>query len=114
MIQANIKIKSNFSNIKAKSPELRQKTVNYVASELLRKSDPYVPFDTGMLRDSGISHSVPAQGKLIWRTPYAKNQWHNGSSNGLRGRKWALRAWADYKKIILANANQILSGKVQI
>lgn len=114
MIQANIKIKSNFSGIKAKSPELCQKTVNYVASELLRKSDPYVPFDTGMLRDSGISHSVPAQGKLIWRTPYAKNQWHNGRSNGLRGRKWALRAWADYKKIILANANQILSGKVQV
>lgn len=114
MIQADIRIKSGFSHIKAKSPELRQKTVNYVASELLRKSDPYVPFDTGMLRDSGISHSVPVQGKLIWRTPYAQNQWHNGKARGLRGRKWALRAWADNKKIILADANKIISGKAKI
>ncbi|MEI3029622.1 MAG: hypothetical protein V8T91_04535 [Ruminococcus sp.] len=31
-----------------------QKAQKFVDSEVLRKSDPYVPLKTGMLRDSGV------------------------------------------------------------
>lgn len=109
-----IKVKINFNTKKlhAKSEALKKNAVTFVGNELLRKCDPYVPFDTGMLRDSGVSHSKPEDGYLMWKTPYAIKQWRYGKSRGLRGKKWALRAWADHGKIILKNARNIASGKV--
>lgn len=109
-----IKVKMNFNTkkLKAKFETLKKNAVTFVGNELLRKCDPYVPFDTGMLRDSGVSHSKPEDGYLMWKTPYAIKQWRYGKSRGLRGKKWALRAWADHGKIILKNARNIASGKV--
>lgn len=109
-----IKVKMNFNTkkLKSKSETLKKNAVTFVGNELLRKCDPYVPFDTGMLRDSGVSHSKPEDGYLMWKTPYAIKQWRYGKSKGLRGKKWALRAWADHGKIILKNARNIASGKV--
>ena len=106
-----VHVTSKLSRIRAKSPQLKQRTVEFVSNELLKKCDPYVPFDTGMLRDSGVSHSVPKQGRLVWKTPYANQQWRYGKSKGLRGKKWALRAWADNKKMILKSARKIANGK---
>ncbi len=107
-----VKINFNTKQLHAKSAALKQQAQEFVGNELLRKCDPYVPFDTGMLRDSGISHSKPAEGYLLWKTPYAAVQWHAGVSRGLRGKKWALRAWADHGKLILKNARSIAKGKV--
>nr|DAY53570.1 MAG TPA: Minor capsid protein [Caudoviricetes sp.] len=102
----------NTKQLHAKSAALKQQAQEFVGNELLRKCDPYVPFDTGMLRDSGISHSKPAEGYLLWKTPYAAVQWYAGVSRGLRGKKWALRAWADHGKLILKSARSIAKGKV--
>ncbi|MDE6005490.1 MAG: minor capsid protein [Oscillospiraceae bacterium] len=106
-----IKINAKLDKLKAKSPELKAKAVTYISNELLKKCDAYIPFDTGMMRDSGISHSVTEQGKLVWKTPYVKKQWLYGKSNGLRGKQWALRAWNDYRKLILKNAQKIANGE---
>lgn len=108
-----IKVKMNFNTkqLKSKSDTLKKRAVTFVGNELLRKCDPYVPFDTGMLRDSGVSHSKPEDGYLMWETPYAAIQWHHGKSKGLRGKKWALRAWADHGKMILKSARIIARGK---
>ena len=107
-----IKVKMNFNTkkLKAKSETLKKNAVTFVGNELLRKCDPYVPFDTGMLRDSGISHSKPEDGYLLWKTPYAAVQWYAGVSRGLRGKKLALRAWADHGKLILKNARILAKG----
>ena len=109
-----LKVKINFNpkQLHAKSDALKKQAVTFVGNELLRKCDPYVPFDTGMLRDSGVSHSKPAQGYLMWKTPYAVKQWRYGKSKGLRGRKWALRAWADHGKMILKSARIIARNGV--
>ena len=108
-----IKVKMDFNTKKlhAKSETLKKNAVTFVGNELLRKCDPYVPFDTGMLRDSGVSHSKPEDGYLMWKTPYAIKQWRYGKSRGLRGKKWALRAWADHGKMILKSARIIARGK---
>ena len=100
----------NTKQLHAKSAVLKQQAQEFVGNELLRKCDPYVPFDTGMLRDSGISHSKPEEGSLLWKTPYAAVQWYAGVSRGLRGKKWALRAWADHGKLILKNARILAKG----
>ena len=91
----------NTKQLHAKSAVLKQQAQEF---------DPYVPFDTGMLRDSGISHSKPEEGYLLWKTPYAAVQWYAGVSRGLRGKKWALRAWADHGKLILKNARILAKG----
>lgn len=109
-----IKINANLDNLVAKSPQLKAKAVKYVADELLSKCSNYIPFDTGTMHDSGISHSVTEQGKLIWKTPYVRNQWLSGRANGLRGKQWALRAWNDYKNLILTNAQKIANGEVTL
>lgn len=106
-----VNIRFNSKGLHAKSEDLKKQAVTFVGNELLKKCDPYVPFDTGALRDSGNAHSKPEEGYLMWKTPYAAKQWHNGRANGLRGKKWALRAWADHGKLILKSAKQIAGGK---
>lgn len=109
-----IKVKINFNTKKlhAKSEALKKKAVTFVGNELLSKSELYIPVDTGSLRDSGIMKSNTSKTYLMWTTDYAIKQWRYGKSRGLRGKKWALRAWADHGKIILKNARNIASGKV--
>lgn len=107
-----IKVNTKLDGLKAKSPELKKAAVRYTADELLKKCDVYIPHDTGMMRDSGIAHSVPEEGRLIWKTPYVKYQWQHGKSKGLRGRQWALRAWADHGRLIVKNAGKVAKGKV--
>ncbi|WP_295219763.1 minor capsid protein [Ruminococcus sp.] len=108
-----IKVKINFNTKKlhAKSAELKQQAVTFVGNELLRKSELYIPIDTGSLRDSGIMKSDTSKTYLMWTTDYAIKQWRYGKSKGLRGRKWALRAWTDHGKLILKNARLIARGK---
>ena len=107
-----IKIGINFDTkqLHAKSPLLKKQAQEFVGNELLRKCDPYVPFDTGMLRDSGIAHSKPEDGYLMWKTPYAAKQWYNGVARGQRGKKLALRAWADHGSMIIKSARLIAGG----
>lgn len=102
------KIKAKLSSIQAKSPEYRKKVVKYVSSELLRKSSAYIPYRFGTLERAGLTYSVPEQGRLIWKTPYARKQWKHGKSKGLRGRLWAKRAWLDNRNYILSNAKSIV------
>ena len=43
----------------------------YVANEALRLSEPYVPFATGRLSQSG---HVENDKEIVWKTPYARYQ----------------------------------------
>lgn len=67
-------------------------------SEVLRYTDPYVPFRTGMLARSGISGTVIGSGEVVYDAPYAKKQYYFGRTAGssLRGRYWIERMKADH------------------
>lgn len=45
------------------------KVQQYIDNFVLRESEPYIPFKTGILRDSGSIAS--GGGQVIWNTPYA-------------------------------------------
>lgn len=45
----------------------------FLASEILRVSDPFVPFRSGTLKNSGTA--APDGSYLMWSTPYARYQW---------------------------------------
>ena len=91
----------------------------YIDSTVLRKSDPYVPFLSGMLKTSGISGTVIGGGLVVYKAPYAKPNYYrnNGhgkqgtSRGGLRGRFWFARMKADHLNEILQGAAKIAGGE---
>ena len=77
--------------------------VQYAFSQHVAKTvDPYVPFDTGMLKNSVNQASKFDEGLLVYNTPYARKQYYlhpEGEAlhgdTGLRGSYWGQRALAD-------------------
>ena len=77
--------------------------VQYAFSQQVAKTvDPYVPFDTGTLKNSVNLASKYDEGLLVYNTPYARKQYYlheQGTclhgETGLRGSYWGQRALAD-------------------
>ena len=88
------------------SPTVRR----FIASEVARLSDPYVPFYTGFLKSH---HTVAADGRtLTYDAPYAKKQYYNnkGGRNGpLRGPLWEKRMLADKKDALAGSVQAFLN-----
>lgn len=51
----------------------RGRVQQYVANEVLRLCDPYVPFDEGQLKGSG---HIENNTDIVWNTPYARYQYY--------------------------------------
>ena len=83
-----------------------KKAQKFVDSEVLRKSDPYIPFKTGMLRDSGILGTKIGSGRIRYLAPYDK-----GRSSGKRGRYWVKRAMLAHGDAIASGAQKIIDGE---
>ncbi len=67
--------------------------------EVLRYSEPYVTFKTGMLARSGITGTRLGSGEVVYNAPYAKKQYYFGRTakgSALRGRYWIERMKADH------------------
>ena len=41
----------------------------FIDSEVLRLCDPYVPMDTGQLKQSGTRHTRIGSGRVVYKTP---------------------------------------------
>lgn len=102
----NFKLKLNGVN-----PEKIHRTQKYIDSEILKCSEPFVPFRTGSLKRSGITGTRIGTGVIKYTAPYAKRQYFAGKSSGQRGRKWVKRMWLSQGKQIIKNANKILNGR---
>lgn len=91
----------------------------YVDSEVLRLTDPYVPMLTGALKKSGITGTVVGSGLVVYKAPHARRQYYTNAGRGkqgtqrggLRGRYWFARMKADHGKQIIAGAKKIAGGK---
>lgn len=111
----------------------------YVDSEVLRLSAPYIPFQTGMLKKSGILGTEIGSGTVEWIAPYARYLYYGKvygpnvplSDGGffsptapkrptgkelkfhgapMRGAFWFERMKAAQKQHILAGARRIAGG----
>lgn len=102
----NFKLKLNGVN-----PEKIHRTQVYIDSEIIKRSEPYVPMKTGSLKRSGITGTRVGTGIIKYTAPYAKPQYFAGKASGQRGRKWVKRMWISQGKHIIKNANKILNGK---
>ncbi len=99
----------------------------FIDSEVLRNNDPYIPFQTGMLKDSGIQGTVIGSGDIIYNSPYARYLYYGKVMEGeapkyvtdkdiqfhgapMRGALWFERMKQDHKGEIKCGARKILRG----
>lgn len=105
--------------LKDRGLETGGKVQKVVDSEVLRRSDKYVPFRTGFLKKSGILGTVIGSGEVIYNALYAdKNYYHNAgrgkqgtASGGLRGKLWFERMKADNLSDIIKTAQDSVGKK---
>jgi hypothetical protein len=70
-----VKIQINKSAVQTKVMTAFEKGLPLLSGEILNDCNQYCKEDTGALIASSLIHSVPADGKLIWQTPYARRQY---------------------------------------
>lgn len=70
-----VKIQINKSAVQTKVMTAFEKGLPLLSEEILNDCNQYCKEDTGALIASSLIHSVPAEGKLIWQTPYARRQY---------------------------------------
>ena len=83
------------------------KAQQLLTSEIRRVSDPYVPFDKGPLKNTAVEKPT----SITYVQRYAKVQWYQNKGNGLRGKKWVLRAWADHGGEVVKTVADFVGGR---
>ena len=117
-----MRIKTDFKSVqtmlKSRGLEVGGAVQKAVDSEVLRRSDPYVPFRTGFLKKSGVLGTKIGSGEVIYNAIHAKkNYYHNAgrgkqgtSTGGLRGKKWIERMKIDHLNDIINTAKRSVKG----
>ena len=111
--------------------ETQGKAQQFLDNEVIRTTDPYVPLDSGKLKQSAISGTKVGSGKVVYNTPYAKYQfyqklmvgkapktltnkdlqYHSGDSK--RGGFWFTRSKADNLDAWLNGVAQVIGGRAK-
>ena len=92
----------------------------YTFSQQVAKAvDPYVPFDTGTLKNSVNQASDLKGGKLVYNTPYGRKQYYLHAQGtdlhgdtGLRGSYWGQRAIAAHKDDLIQFARNAVKKEL--
>ena len=79
----------------------------FFTHEVRRLSDPYVPFLTGVLKNTATEEV----NRITYNTPYARRQYYENPGTGLRGPHWTERMWADRGKEIVKATAACCGGK---
>lgn len=112
---------SDLSMLKRRNLETGGAVQKTVDSEVLRRSDPYVPFRSGALKKSGILGTRIGSGLVVYNATYADRQYYHNrgkgkqgtAQGGLRGKHWFPRMMADHKDDIIKTAASAAGGKYE-
>ena len=81
----------------------------FFTHEVRRLSDPYVPFLTGVLKNT----ATETVGSITYNTPYASRQYYENRGTGLRGAHWTERMGADRGKEVVKATAAYCGGKAK-
>lgn len=123
-MKARVTMKSTKALLDARGLNTMQRVQKYIDSEVLRLSDPYVPFDTGKLKQSGTLGTVIGSGEVVYDCPYGRWNYYNNAGKGkqgttkynrhnykcLRGKLWFERMKADRLDEIRQGCANIAGG----
>lgn len=91
----------------------------FAASEWRRLIEPYVPMQTGTLKDTVDVNSSSGQGEIVYKVPYAHYQYegnfnHRKDLHPKASRQWDKAALpTEQPKLIRSLQNYIASGRVK-
>jgi hypothetical protein len=112
-----VTITTNIPKIKLKVDGAWKKTLAPLAEQALTDCNYYVRQDTGALRSSSLSASIPREGLLIWNTPYAKRVYYTGSPskevNPNASLMWCEKAHAERGRDWQALAQKLFNSKLE-
>jgi hypothetical protein len=72
--------------------------------QVLKDCDPYVPYDSGNLRNSGIRATKPGEGQVIWDAPYAFAQYNGAPRKSHDVHPQAVLRWFEAAKAVRKDA----------
>ena len=109
------KLKMNSTNkiLEKRGLDKKGKVQQIIDSEVLRRCEPYVPLDSGMLVNSGTLHTEIGSGTVKYQTPYARPQYYGNKSRTGRGGLWFERMKIDHKEDILKMAAECSGGEAK-
>jgi hypothetical protein len=101
------------TNFRPKWQKKFSEAQEFVDSQVLKKSEEFVPLRTGMLIKSGILGTEIGSGEVKYIAPYARKQYYSPRKPGSifgpqRGPFWFQRAMAIWKNKILAGAKKMM------
>lgn len=67
-------------------------------AQVLKDSNYYCPMYTGTLKKSGILNTVLGSGKVVWNTPYAKEQYYGKPNKSHQHNPNATMKWFEAAK----------------
>lgn len=70
-----IRVEINQTAVGAKITGAWSKGLALLTEEIMGDCNKYCKEDTGILKASALTHSLPKEGKVIWQTPYARRQY---------------------------------------
>lgn len=82
------------------------KAQQFFTHEVRRYADPYVPLRAGTLKKTAIEKTSCIE----YVQPYARRQYYENRGNGLRGKQWDRRMWADKKDTIVRSVAAYCGG----
>ena len=83
-----IKIQIDKNKVGARIMGAWDSALPILSEEILADCNEYCKEDSGALIKSSLIHSRPAEGKLVWETPYAKRQYWAIETSLTAGRTW--------------------------
>lgn len=117
MMKSALLIHSIQKSIRKRGLEEGQIVQKVIDTETIRRMEPYIPMDTGFLKDNSLKLGTKiGTGKIVQRAPYAKRQYYTNSGrfqSGKRGKKWFDRMKADHRDDILKAAADVAGGRMR-
>ena len=127
-ISTRLQVHSVQQSLANRGLEAKGRVQKFIDTEVLRCNEPYVPMDTGKLKQSGITGTVIGSGEVSYNSPYGRYQYygklmvgpaprqltntdlqyHSGDSR--RGAFWFERMKSDHLDDILKGAQRIANG----
>ena len=81
----------------------------FFTHEVRRLSDPYVPMQTGTLKNTAVEQTD----KITYPQPYARRQYWENRGDGIRGKQWEKRMWNARGKEIVQSVAKFTGGKAK-
>lgn len=111
-MSVTIKMNSTEAILSERGLDKNGRAQKYIDSEVLRRSSPYLPFDTGMLEKSGISGTIIGSGEVVWTARYARRLYYGTSLNFQKNRPLSGAKW--FERMKTAQRRHILQGVASI